>query len=163
MNGAANLAQPSHDGLGKAAGILALLHQGDALTSEVALATGMTSAQASALLVHLQRLGKVRAAQCGPVDARGRKRWVLWSAVDGAPLAAHSGTVDDIEDYDLVRRAVISAVRGGLKRSPAWSKVMDAFALGSTFSAQLCRRYGIDPDTGADIAPLLQGEGNGTG
>jgi hypothetical protein len=61
-----------------------------------------------------------------------------------------SGTVDDIPDDELLRRAVRGAARKK-SRVPAWSAVSAAFALGSTYSAQLCRRFGIDPDTGCDI------------
>lgn len=55
-------------------------------------------------------------------------------------------TVDDIPDANLLERAVRSA-RGRTGRiNPRWVGVADAFALGSTYSRQLCRRFGLDPD-----------------
>jgi hypothetical protein len=58
-------------------------------------------------------------------------------------------TVAVIPDEDLVRRAVLSAVRNRRpKRTPPWVAVMDAFGLGSTFATQLCRRFEVDPDKG---------------
>lgn len=59
-----------------------------------------------------------------------------------------SGSVADISDDTLLRRAVISARsrdKGHVKH-PRWVAVMDAFALGSTYAHQLCRRFGVDPD-----------------
>lgn len=56
-----------------------------------------------------------------------------------------SESVDDIPDAQLLERAVKSA-RPKRGRVPRWSAVGDAFALGSTYSIQLCRRFGIDPD-----------------
>lgn len=61
-----------------------------------------------------------------------------------------SGTVADIPDAVLVRRAVMNAavqikqVRGAKKLR--WVAVMDAFGLGSTYAIRLCRRFGLDPD-----------------
>lgn len=58
-------------------------------------------------------------------------------------------SVDSISDSILLERAVKSArsrsYRKGVKH-PRWVAVMDAFSLGSTYSAQLCRRYGLNPD-----------------
>lgn len=58
-------------------------------------------------------------------------------------------TVDDIPDAKLLERAVRGArdrsCRKGEKH-PRWVAVQDVFALGSTFSRQLCRRFGLDPD-----------------
>lgn len=59
------------------------------------------------------------------------------------------GTVADIPDEELLRRAVMMArnpkafVQG---KQPRCIGVMHAFMLGSTYSAQLCRRFGLDPD-----------------
>lgn len=53
--------------------------------------------------------------------------------------------VNDIPDEQLLSRAVRNA-RPRKGRVPRWSAVADAFALGSTFSIQLCRRFGLDPD-----------------
>lgn len=50
---------------------------------------------------------------------------------------------------NLIARAVCNACdRGARKgyRHPRWVAVMDAFSLGSTYAAQLCRRYGLDPN-----------------
>jgi hypothetical protein len=61
-------------------------------------------------------------------------------------------TVASIPDAELMRRVVRSITRKRPRRKEfAWVAVSEAFVLGSTFSKQLCRRFGIDPDTGADI------------
>lgn len=57
--------------------------------------------------------------------------------------------VNDIPDNDLLGRAIRSVkLRRGSRRPkvPRWTVVMDMFALGSTYSQQLCRRFGMDPD-----------------
>lgn len=38
------------------------------------------------------------------------------------------------------------------------ARIMDVFALGSTYSAQLCGRFGVDPDSGkrTEYAALRQ-------
>ena len=59
-----------------------------------------------------------------------------------------TGTVADIPDGDLLKRALTNAIRTKGKRRPAWVKVQEAFGLGSTYASQLCRRFGFDPDTG---------------
>jgi hypothetical protein len=59
-----------------------------------------------------------------------------------------SNTVFDIPDEELLRRAVQSAranIRKGVKHY-RWVAVKDAFLLGSTYSQQLCVRFGYDPD-----------------
>ena len=58
-------------------------------------------------------------------------------------------TVASIPDEELLRRAVENArdrkaPKGALY--PRYVAVMDAFLLGSTYAAQLCRRFGFDPD-----------------
>lgn len=61
----------------------------------------------------------------------------------------HKPSVSDIADADLLRRAVKSARSREYNRGSKharWVAVMDAFALGSTYSRQLCRRFGFDPD-----------------
>jgi len=56
-------------------------------------------------------------------------------------------SVNDIMDEDLLGRAVRECRRGrGRQKIILWSKVSDRFALGSTYSMELCRRYGLDPD-----------------
>lgn len=65
------------------------------------------------------------------------------------PDETKEGTVADISDEQLLRRAVAncrdkSAPSGG--EHPRWVAVMDAFALGSTYAHQLCRRFGFDPN-----------------
>ena len=54
------------------------------------------------------------------------------------------GSVNDIPDDELVRRA-IAACKPKSGR-PRWSIVSGTFCLGSTYAAQLCRRFGYDPD-----------------
>ena len=65
-------------------------------------------------------------------------------------FAAPPPSVSDIPDAELLRRAVNSlryppASKYG-RRRPLWEAVMQSFALGSTYSAQLCTRVGYDPD-----------------
>lgn len=55
-----------------------------------------------------------------------------------------ANSVADIPDEDLIKRAVRNA-RAKAGR-PKWTAVADAFGLGSTYAAQLCRRFAIDPD-----------------
>lgn len=55
--------------------------------------------------------------------------------------------VNDIPDTELLCRAVRSF--RPVKRSggvPRWEAVSRIFMLGSTYSAQLCRKFGMDPD-----------------
>jgi hypothetical protein len=55
--------------------------------------------------------------------------------------------VNDIKDNELLGRAVRECRRGrGRAKVYLWSKISDRFALGSTYSMQLCRRFGLDPD-----------------
>jgi hypothetical protein len=55
--------------------------------------------------------------------------------------------VNDIADDELLRRAVAAQQRGsGRGKVPLWAKVSATFSLGSTYSAQLCRRFGFDPN-----------------
>lgn len=58
-------------------------------------------------------------------------------------------TVNDIPDETLLRRAVTNARsrehRKGQKHW-RWVAVQDAFGLGSTYSHQLCQRFGLDPE-----------------
>lgn len=60
-----------------------------------------------------------------------------------------TGTVADLSDETLLRRAVATArdrdARKG-QRHPRWVAVADTFALGSTYAHQLCRRFGFNPD-----------------
>jgi len=56
--------------------------------------------------------------------------------------------VNDIPDNELLGRAIRYLRKRGRSREklPLWSIVSDCFALGSTYAAQLCRRYGLDPE-----------------
>jgi hypothetical protein len=64
---------------------------------------------------------------------------------DGIPSAEAS--VNDIPDNELLGRAVRNCRdRLAGKKSPRWVAVSDTFVLGSTYSRQLCRRFGVDPD-----------------
>jgi hypothetical protein len=60
-----------------------------------------------------------------------------------------TATVNDIPDEKLLERAVRGA-RSSIHRKGEkhlrWVAVMDTFGLGSTYSHQLCRRFGLDPD-----------------
>lgn len=55
-------------------------------------------------------------------------------------------TVADISAEDLVKRAMRNATPKRCGAVPRWVAVMDTFALGSTFSVQLCRLHGLDPE-----------------
>lgn len=67
------------------------------------------------------------------------------AALKAAPVSEH--TIDSISDRELISRVLRNIERRpGRKGLPLWSVVGQAFALGSTFSAQLCRRHGLDPD-----------------
>lgn len=55
-------------------------------------------------------------------------------------------SVDDIPDSELVRRAVLAARHPRRGLQPRWVAVMHVFQLGSTYAAQLCRRYDINPE-----------------
>ena len=57
------------------------------------------------------------------------------------------GSVNDIPDAELIGR-VVRGFRSSRRVGavPRWEAVSRAFALGSTYSAQLCRRYGQDPE-----------------
>lgn len=59
------------------------------------------------------------------------------------------GTVADISDDELLRRVVKSLIIRPARRDygvPLWSAVRDHFALGSTYAAQLCRRFEFSAD-----------------
>ena len=58
------------------------------------------------------------------------------------------GDVNDIADAELIRRVIDGAAgkRRGRVRQPLWVSVADLFCLGSTYSAQLCRKFGFDPE-----------------
>lgn len=61
-------------------------------------------------------------------------------------------TVAAIPDAELLLRVVRAVTRKRPRRQEfAWVAVKEAFGLGSTYAAQLCSRFGIDPDTGADL------------
>lgn len=64
------------------------------------------------------------------------------------PLAIDH-TVDSIPDAKLLERAVRGArdhTAPNRHKHPRWVAVSQIFALGSGFSHQLCRRFGLDPD-----------------
>lgn len=61
------------------------------------------------------------------------------------PYRKQPASVADIADEKLLERAV-KAARPKKGRAPRWSAVADLFAPGSTYAAQLCRRFGLDPD-----------------
>ena len=56
--------------------------------------------------------------------------------------------VDEISDEELLKRAVRAcrSYRTILKTHPRWVAVQDNFGLGATYSHELCRRFGFDPD-----------------
>jgi hypothetical protein len=54
-------------------------------------------------------------------------------------------SVADIPDSALLRRVMMFAVRYHKGRVPFWSTVGEITSLGSGYSTQLCRRFGLDP------------------
>lgn len=62
-------------------------------------------------------------------------------------------SVADIADSELLRRAVRNANPNQRGKGPHWIAVSDTFVLGSTYSRQLCRRFGVDPDGVGRVAP----------
>jgi len=72
----------------------------------------------------------------------------------GIALAqAEERTVASSPDHELIERAVRSAGYRR-RRAPRWVHVKEAFGLGGTYSSQLCRRFGLDPDEecGTEVA-----------
>jgi len=58
-------------------------------------------------------------------------------------------TVADIADAELLSRAVRNARSRDKRKGEKhwrWVAVMDVFALGRTYSCQLCERFGLNPD-----------------
>jgi len=58
-------------------------------------------------------------------------------------------SLDSIPDVELLRRAVKNARSTTYPKrrpSPRWFAVLETFSLGSTYAAELCRRFGLDPD-----------------
>lgn len=65
----------------------------------------------------------------------------------GHSVSVPSASVADISDDDLMRRAVANCrPRRSRGFQPRWVGVSDTFGLGSTYSHQLCRRFGLNPD-----------------
>lgn len=87
-----------------------------------------------------------------PPDDQKALRAMVEAAYKYANKVRAERTVASIPDDELLRRVVRHVVRNRPRRKEfAWAAVAEAFALGSTFSMQLCRRFGLDPDTGADL------------
>jgi hypothetical protein len=55
-------------------------------------------------------------------------------------------SVSDYTAEELVSRAVRNARPHACGESPRWVAIQDTFALGSTYSIQLCRIHGLDPE-----------------
>lgn len=55
--------------------------------------------------------------------------------------------VNDIPDNVLLGRVIGHIAKRGRRREKAelWVIIQEHFALGATYSAQLCRRYGFEP------------------
>jgi hypothetical protein len=59
-----------------------------------------------------------------------------------------AGSVNDIPDSELLRRAVTDC-RANVPKGrphPRWVAVMETFALGSGYSRELCERFDLAPD-----------------
>lgn len=88
---------------------------------------------------------------------------ILSTPQSSAPVVGErTGTVADISDDALLCRAVRSCAKKR-RHVPAWSRISDLFALGSTYSAQLCRRFGVDPETGKSESALTGRGSDGRG
>jgi hypothetical protein len=55
-------------------------------------------------------------------------------------------SVNDYSDAELLGRVVRNARSRTRRKQPRWVIVMELTALGSAYSHQLCRRFGMDPD-----------------
>lgn len=70
-------------------------------------------------------------------------------AINPGMSEQRTGTVADIEDAELLRRSVKSALDPNMRRGVKhlrWTAVMRVFGLGSTYSHQLCHRFGLNPE-----------------
>lgn len=96
-----------------------------------------------------------------PPDDQKALRAMVDAAYAHAAKVRADRSVSSIPDDELLRRVVRHVARNRPRRRGfAWAAVSEAFALGSTFSAQLCRRFGLDPDTGADLkTPNVEAKG----
>lgn len=73
------------------------------------------------------------------------KRPVIDRDAEAARMEAELSKLDD----PRVRCAILNARRicaRRWKKSPNWSLASEVFGLGSTYSWNLCKRHGIDPD-----------------
>lgn len=55
-------------------------------------------------------------------------------------------SVTKISNEELVRRAVMNAMPHQCGEHPRWVAMHDTFALGSTYSVEICRLHGLDPE-----------------
>lgn len=86
-----------------------------------------------------------------PADDQKALRAMVDAAYKHAEKVRADRSVASITDDELLRRVVRHVVRTRSRRKEfAWAAVSEAFALGSTFSMQLCRRFGLNPDSGAE-------------
>lgn len=53
----------------------------------------------------------------------------------------------EIEDFELVQRAVRNARPVSNQKELRWACVAEVFGCGSTVAQKLCKRFGLDPDT----------------
>jgi len=76
---------------------------------------------------------------------RGRERIrAAIRARAAVSLESITVSVESITDEELVRRALLNTrLKIG---EPRWAATMRVFGLGSTYAAQLCRRFGLEPD-----------------
>ncbi len=74
-------------------------------------------------------------------------------AITGRVIQPLAPSVADIPDEELIRRVVKSARVKGRRgyKHPRWAAVAEVFQLGSGYSAQLCRRFGLNPDEMVNI------------
>lgn len=84
--------------------------------------------------------------------------------VEGSNPSLSAIIVEDVEVYDMFGKTDDMLLRSAIRTlahryrrfkaktkrgtAPFWSLVVDDFAVGSTLACNLCRRFGLSPDTG---------------
>jgi phage terminase large subunit GpA-like protein len=79
-------------------------------------------------------------------------------------IAAHADRLRAERDADAKLLRWVLRTMASKRRNTGffWGDVRDAFGLGSTSAAALCRRFGLDPDTGKELAPNAQAQADPT-
>lgn len=70
-------------------------------------------------------------------------------AVSGRRIKPYTPSVTDISDAELLKRGVVNCRHRDERKGrlhARWMAVASNFGLGRTYSAQLCVRFGLNPD-----------------